>query len=55
MTVIFMNKADFNARQYNNVTRIDYDPDTKIYTIIYGDNLTTSVNGNYYIMSVLFS
>ena len=55
MTVVAMRKDNFNVVQYSHVSRIDYDADTKIYTITYGNSQTVTVNGNNYVISVLFS
>lgn len=54
MTVIAMKKDSFDVMQINNVTRIDYNATSKLYTITYGEGQTKVFNSDY-VISVLFS
>lgn len=54
MTVIAMKKDSFDVVQINNVTRIDYNATSKLYTITYGEGQTKVFNSDY-VISVLFS
>ena len=55
MTVIAMKRTDFTVTQYNNVSNIAYNAETKVYTITYGNSQTTTFSSNNYVISVLFS
>ena len=54
MTVIAMKKDSFDVVQINNVTRIDYNATSKIYTITYSPGLSRTFDSDY-VISVLFS
>ena len=53
MSIIAMYKTNFNVVQLNNVTNINYNPTTKLYTITYNTSLTQTFDGNLWYISVL--
>lgn len=54
MKIVLMNKTTFSTANYVNVTNIAYNASTKVYTITYGENQTTSYSSNDWLLSILF-
>lgn len=55
MTIIFVNKNDFQIDQYADVTNIAYNTGTGIYTVTYGSpSTTTTYDGKDWALSVLY-
>lgn len=53
MKIILSNRNDMQIDQYENVSNIAYNALTQIYTITYGNNLTTSYDGHNWILTIL--
>ncbi len=52
MTVILRHKKQFTMDQYDNVTNIAFNTSTKIVTLTYGNNQTTSYDCNNWLLFV---
>lgn len=54
MSIIFKHRQNFTCDQYDNVKSIAYNSETKVYTVIYGsDNTTTYYDGNQFILFIM--
>ena len=55
MKVIVKNKLTFDTTQFDNVSNVAYDSETKIYTITYGTSQTASFSSDSYLIAIMFS
>ena len=54
MSIILVNKLNFGVDQYDDVSKIEYNSSTKIYTITYGSGTVTYYDGQKWALSVLY-
>lgn len=56
MIVIILNRDSFDTTQFNDVTKIEYDKSTKVYTLLYGENNDSiQFSSNDWLINILFN